>query len=710
MVNTHILTVLSILPLSLAAVLDADSHNGVSLEPAHHAPTRQILDMPIGSVKRDSDRHGTQPIRKAGARKRSSAESTPFVGVGGVELELVKIESSSMVKRSANGTLLPLGTSQNTFVVPVSIGSPPTTYPLQLDLASSDILLASTLCGSHCPTSLGTTSNPYYDVSKTSAGFESINSNRTGWNTSYADGTVASGFLAREIVTLGDSVVRGQVFGMINATNLTLSSQKSSGILGLGFPRLSTLTHALFEAHSKANTNPSTSSVVTTETQSGSETSTASASTASTTGPAYFPTLLENLVRTPHLPYPVFALALSAPVNSSSTSTSSSAAASASSRYKPSIGSLTLGGVSSYYIDDTQGSGRTVQDIEWHDVVPFGQPVSGNDTATEGQAVTTNSAADTLSASSTSENNEAASASASASASSAARKRSDASQLDAFPSTISELSQEEYLYWTLDLRNVTVNGTNVGINSSYASIGLGSVALLDAGFNGIAGPQQDVVKLFRMITDAREVSEGQWAVPCNTRMTLGFSFGGRYIQLQPSDWIFAGIAQSTMCLAWPIAQPVTGDGIDWQLGTPFLKNVYTIFSSTLTSIADPNSPTPTSIAALSLATTLRTALPNAVLPDPTYPTPSYVYSATPALLETGVPQYLGLANNSAYEVMDVPVISVDKSAVSSIAVGNNGGSNMSDGASSAAPRRMSTELVVGMGVIVIGMMMGAVMV
>lgn len=75
-----------------------------------------------------------------------------------------------------------------------------------------------------------------------------------------------------------------------------------------------------------------------------------------------------------------------------------------------------------------------------------------------------------------------------------------------------------------------------------------------------------------------------------------------------------------------------------------------------------------------------------------------------------MPQYLGLANNSAYEVMDVPVISVDKSAVSSIAVGNNGGSNMSDGPSSAAPRRMSTELVVGMGVIVVGMMMGAVMV
>lgn len=112
MVNTHILTVLSILPLSLAAVLDADSHNGLSLEPAHHASTSQIVDMPISSVKRDSDHHGKQPIRKASARKRSSAESIPFVGIGGVELELVKRESSSMLKRSDNGTLLPLGTSQ----------------------------------------------------------------------------------------------------------------------------------------------------------------------------------------------------------------------------------------------------------------------------------------------------------------------------------------------------------------------------------------------------------------------------------------------------------------------------------------------------------------------------------------------------------------------------------------------------------------------
>lgn len=71
---------------------------------------------------------------------------------------------------------------------------------------------------------------------------------------------------------------------------------------------------------------------------------------------------------------------------------------------------------------------------------------------------------------------------------------------------------------------------------------------------------------------------------------------------------------------------------------------------------------------------------------------------------------MGLVNGSVYEVMDVFVISVDKSVVSSIVIGNNGGSNVSDGLSSVVFRRMNIELVVGMGMMVIGMMVGVVMV
>lgn len=122
MVKPHILTVLSILPLSFATVAtvatldNTDSHNGLSPESVHHAATRQAVDMPERAITRDRG-HGEQLIRKASARKRSverrrRSTPPPFVGVGGVELDLVGREDRGMVKRSDNGTLLPLGTSQ----------------------------------------------------------------------------------------------------------------------------------------------------------------------------------------------------------------------------------------------------------------------------------------------------------------------------------------------------------------------------------------------------------------------------------------------------------------------------------------------------------------------------------------------------------------------------------------------------------------------
>ncbi|WVQ84527.1 hypothetical protein IAT38_006681 [Cryptococcus sp. DSM 104549] len=742
MVLTHrALTILALLPSSLSTLLDPASplpHSpALPLQAAHHRAIHasSSTSSPSSSGGHASSRTGAKRPKRRSVGRRTVA---PRVEVGGVELEVVQRSTGGLGKREVgNGTVLTLGTSQNTFVVPIAIGSPPVTYPLQLDLASSDLLLASTLCGANCPASGGTSVNPYYDVSRSSAGFEPVNSNATAWNSSYADGTVASGFVVRETVTLGETVLQGQVMGLINATNLTLSEQKISGIVGLGFPRLSTVSHVLLrEAETAETAETSTTSSEGTVSGSATASASAAAASASSSSSSYLPTLLENLVREPYLPYPVFGLALAPPPSASSTSTSSSAAPSSSSRYKMSVGSLTLGGVSSLYVDSnsSSGSGRTLQDIEWHDVVPFGAPISSNATTETAQQVTTLA---------TGTDAESATASASETASSSAaerkRKRSNESELDSTPSTLSQLSQEEYLYWTLELSAVAVNGTNVGINSSYADIGLGSVALLDAGFNGIAGPQQDVVKLFSLITDAREVSEGQWAVPCSTRMTLGFSFGGRYIQLQPSDWMYSHISQSSFCLAWPIVQAATGDGMDWQLGTPFLKNVYSIFSygingeqaplvgflplesntvsdassdstdtttASATTTRDPNSPTPTSIADLSLTTTYTTVLPNVVFASPTYPTPTYVYSHSPSLLATGALQYAGLGNSSAYEVEDVPVVSVEMSATTSIigtAAADGGG--QSEGTSSWGEGRAGVERVwmacaVGAGVLV----------
>ena len=123
-----------------------------------------------------------------------------------------KVQQRSTQKRVENGTIIPLGSEVGTYIVPVTLGT--TTYPLQLDFASSDLLLASTACGSDCPKSLGGTTNPYLDVSAHSATFQTVNENSTAFEVSFADTTHASGFAAREKVVIDQAEIVGQVFGM----------------------------------------------------------------------------------------------------------------------------------------------------------------------------------------------------------------------------------------------------------------------------------------------------------------------------------------------------------------------------------------------------------------------------------------------------------------------------------------------------------------
>ncbi|KAL7424438.1 hypothetical protein Q5752_000121 [Cryptotrichosporon argae] len=659
---------------------------------------------------------------EGGLRKRANR---PELVVGrGVEVAVHPHRRPGLDKRNGQGneTIVPLAESVGTYIVPVTVGMPASTYPLQLDLGSTDLLLASSLCGSSCPSP--SADNPFYAYSTS---FQAVDGNRTSWSATFSDGTVASGFVGRDSIRVGAAGVDGQMFGLINATNLTLSEQEISGIFGLGFPRQSLLARILLAdaAASNASTTNGTSSVVSSVsliTSSGS--SAASSATASTSAtasavPTYLPSFLESLVRTPEVPYPVFALALAPPpvdADSTATASSSSAAAATSTfaaRYSAQTGSLTFGAVSGAYVSNDTRTGRTVADIEWWDVVPFGAPLTNssnatsadryggvNDetaTATATTALSTSSAAATVASS----NSSATSAPASSSASAAGvRKRDDPSVvLDAFPTSTAGLDDEYYLYWALELANVSMNGTDVGLVSSYAADGVKPIALLDAGTNGIYAPQQDVERLFALVTDAREVANGVWAVPCDADMAMGFSFGGRYVQLQPSHWMYAAVADSTFCLAWPHAIGDDGTGIGWRLGTPFLRNVYTVFSygingeqaplvgflplTDTNATSQPTSPTPTSVqASAALTATVDTTLPNYLLPSPSYATPSYAFSRAPA---AGATQFIGLANSSAYSVADVEVISTAGASVA-VTTSGGGGATTEEHATSGAGR------------------------
>jgi hypothetical protein len=274
------------------------------------------------------------------------------------------------------------------------------------------------------------------------------------------------------------------ITGLINATNLTLADQQISGILGLGFPRLSILARSLLAPPTMTS-------------------SSASANASALSSVQYLPLFMESIMSGSKLPYPVFGLALTPPsLNTTATLTSAtSPAPSTSSRYDSRAGSLTLGGVSSLYVSDDINSGRTVHDIEWWDVVPFGMPLAMVNATRQ-------------------PSNTSASASTSSSPTTSALtnlKRQD------YPSSTEELASEQYLHWALTLRNVSINGTDLSRQPTYQ--GFNSIVLIDAGSNGIYGPQQDVERIFGMIEDARQVENGLWAVPCSTRMTIGFSFG-----------------------------------------------------------------------------------------------------------------------------------------------------------------------------------------
>ena len=285
------------------------------------------------------------------------------------------------------------------------------------------------------------------------------------------------------------------------------------------------LSRALFQAnHTARATGSATSSQP-------SPTASTSASPSSTLSSSpYLPPLLESLVTTPHIPYPVFGLALSPPPANVSSPSTSSAKPTSTPRFSSSYGSLTLGGVSSLYILDRPGSDRTLEDIEWHQVIPFGRATNGDGTNETDGSTASNANVSTLSTSGspTSSGAYISATEIGPQSSTAPQKRQTVpNALDSrgTPASLAELADEAYLYWAIRLNNITVNGTDIDLESNYAALGIPPVAMLDVGFNGISGPMDQVAKLFGRIPSAREVSTGQWAAPCDTKMTIAFSFG-----------------------------------------------------------------------------------------------------------------------------------------------------------------------------------------
>ncbi|KAH9928301.1 acid protease [Fomitopsis serialis] len=437
-----------------------------------------------------------------------------------------------------------LSTDKQSYYTIVSMGN--MSFRVALDSGSADLWVVSTACSSSVCSSI-----PRYQLAYGSSTFQSVNSNNSLFNISYADTTFASGFIARETVYLQNLTVPQQAFGLMNSSNVTLNDD-ISGVMGLGFPRLSTI-----------------------------------ASTAANATPIFASMASQGLLN-----YPLFGLFLS----------------------RNETGSLTLGA-----IDASVVTNRSL--IEWHDVVPFA-PFNGTDGTTA-----------------------------------------------------------SYLQWAIELRQIWVNGTYINPAPTYSqSDSNTSLALLDVGSSGIYGPYQDVERIFSGFSGSRLVDQtnGQWAVPCDSSETITYNFGYGNFTLQPTDYLVGPVAgDSYYCLAWPAATSPRSDGIDWQLGQPFLHTVYSIFSYGIDTKEAPliglyplnnataavQSPSVVSSYFSAASATVNTALPNYLVPTPSYTTPAYIFNtsvtAPPGLIVSsglGASTYSPVLGTGYLNVTAIPTV------------------------------------------------------
>ncbi|KAJ7903534.1 aspartic peptidase A1 [Mycena olivaceomarginata] len=135
------------------------------------------------------------------------------------------------VSTVAGITPVSASTDRQTYYVLLQTGD--VYFRVALDSGSSDLWLL----GSSCTTA-SCAAVPRYPLSYGSPTFGVVNNNQTLFKASYSDGTVASGFVARELVRLANMTLAQPT--VVTESNLTMLDNVS-GILGLGFPRLSSI-------------------------------------------------------------------------------------------------------------------------------------------------------------------------------------------------------------------------------------------------------------------------------------------------------------------------------------------------------------------------------------------------------------------------------------------------------------------------------------
>ncbi|BEJ17922.1 hypothetical protein CspHIS471_0701990 [Cutaneotrichosporon sp. HIS471] len=148
-----------------------------------------------------------------------------------------------------------------------------------------------------------------------------------------------------------------------------------------------------------------------------------------------------------------------------------------------------------------------------------------------------------------------------------------------------------YLHWRLPLESIHAtffDDPKNGIGPTTQPIPLGStrtdansttpVAVLDSGGVGILVNNLDMLNAIYGAFGVKADSDGKYRLPCNTPLTLTFTFGGTDYPVHPLDMSYIDTADQSLsrCLGVLQYANLQNRG-DFVLGSSFLKNVYSIY-------------------------------------------------------------------------------------------------------------------------------------
>ncbi|TFY61132.1 hypothetical protein EVG20_g7166, partial [Dentipellis fragilis] len=123
--------------------------------------------------------------------------------------------------------------------------------------------------------------------------------------------------------------------------------------------------------------------------------------------------------------------------------------------------------------------------------------------------------------------------------------------------------------WGISVDAVSINGA-VAISTPVQGF-------VDFGTTQILMSVTEADTLNEKIPGARQVSPGEWIIPCNTQAVLALTIGGVVWRVDPRDLAFQPVDSPGLCKS-NISGDVNAKDGRVTLGGAFLKNVYTVLN------------------------------------------------------------------------------------------------------------------------------------